>query len=141
MLKCQYCDYTSKRTYNLNRHIELTHQNINTINDNKIIDYKCVNCDKIFASDYSLKRHMNLCKNVHHCEKNVHHCEKNVHHCEIIFNCSKCNKEYKTKKCLLEHEEKCIGFNILSCPKCMKTFSSRSSKSNHIKKIIVNQKV
>jgi hypothetical protein len=82
MLKCQYCDYTSKRTYNLNRHIKLTHQNINTINDNNIIDYKCINCDKIFASDYYLKIHMSLCKNAIQCEENVHHFEENVHHFE-----------------------------------------------------------
>jgi hypothetical protein len=162
MLKCDYCDYTSKRKHNLNRHIELTHLNINTTTDNRIIEYVCNTCNKKFASDYSLKRHMNLCKNaiqseenvhqceenVHHCEENVHQCEENVHQCEenvhrfeekviqskIIFNCSKCGKQYKTKKYLIEHEEKCIGLNILSCPKCMKTFSSRSSKSNHIKK-------
>jgi len=84
---------------------------------------------------------MSLCKNAIQCEENVHLFEENVHLFEenviqnqIIFNCLKCGKQYKTKKYLIEHEEKCIGLNILSCPKCMKTFSSRSSKSNHIKK-------
>ena len=52
----------------------------------------------------------------------------------MVFNCKKCNKKYKTKKYLLNHEEKCNGLNILTCPKCMFTFSSKNSKSNHMKK-------
>ena len=62
MLKCDYCNYTSNRKYNLNRHIELNHLNINSITDNKNIEYICNNCNKKFTSDYSLKIHMSLCK-------------------------------------------------------------------------------
>uniref|UniRef100_A0A6C0CGI6 C2H2-type domain-containing protein n=1 Tax=viral metagenome TaxID=1070528 RepID=A0A6C0CGI6_9ZZZZ len=50
------------------------------------------------------------------------------------FTCYKCEKKYKTKKYLVEHEKKCNGLNILTCPKCMKTFSNTSNKSAHIKK-------
>ena len=50
-----------------------------------------------------------------------------------IYNCSKCNKEYLTLKSLKSHEEKCIGIDILTCPKCMKSFISRQHKSRHIK--------
>ena len=55
--------------------------------------------------------------------------------------CKKCNKIYMTKKNLLIHEKKCKGVDDLTCPRCMISFSSRQSKSNHIKKIIVNQEV
>ena len=48
--------------------------------------------------------------------------------------CSKCNKFYKTKKYLISHQPKCNGLNILSCPKCMTTFTTTSNKSKHIKK-------
>ena len=48
--------------------------------------------------------------------------------------CSKCNKFYKTKKYLISHQPKCNGMNILSCPKCMTTFTTTSNKSKHIKK-------
>jgi hypothetical protein len=47
--------------------------------------------------------------------------------------CSKCNKFYKTKKSLINHEKSCNGLSILTCPKCMITFSSRFCKSSHIK--------
>ena len=50
-----------------------------------------------------------------------------------IYNCSKCDKEYLTLKSLKSHEEKCIGIDILTCQKCMKTFSSFQSKSDHKK--------
>lgn len=39
------------------------------------------------------------------------------------YNCKKCNKEYKTTKYLINHEEKCNGLNILTCSKCMITFT------------------
>jgi uncharacterized C2H2 Zn-finger protein len=48
--------------------------------------------------------------------------------------CKKCNKTYKTLKSLIKHEETCKGIDDLTCPRCMISFSSRSSKSNHIKR-------
>jgi hypothetical protein len=47
--------------------------------------------------------------------------------------CSKCNKFYKINKSLIAHESKCNGLNILSCPKCMTTFSNVHNKNKHIK--------
>ena len=52
---------------------------------------------------------------------------------EKIFNCKKCAKSYKTEKSYINHEEKCIGIDIMTCPKCMKTFKHQPSKSKHIK--------
>ena len=51
-----------------------------------------------------------------------------------IYKCNKCDKKYKIKKYLINHEKVCNGLNILTCPKCMFTFKSRFSKSTHIKK-------
>ena len=48
--------------------------------------------------------------------------------------CSKCNKFYKTKKSFINHEKSCNGLSILTCPKCMITFSSRFCKSSHMKR-------
>jgi len=50
------------------------------------------------------------------------------------YNCDKCNKGYNTIKNYEEHIKICKGLSILACPKCMITFSSRFSKSNHIKR-------
>ena len=73
-------------------------------------------------------------ENVMSKEENVMSKEENVMSKEENYYCKKCNKKYKTKKYLFNHEEKCNGLNILTCPKCMFTFTTRSSKSAHIKK-------
>jgi hypothetical protein len=115
--KCEFCNYVSKRNYDLHRH-----QNAKHID--KIIE------NKIFTKHGKIV-HPNE-KIVHPNEKIVHPNEKIVHHLENI--CKKCNKTYKTLKSLIEHEKKCKGLDDLTCPRCMISFSSRSSKSNHIKR-------
>ena len=115
--KCEFCLYMSKRNYDLNRHRNAKHKNI-------IIDKKTF-------SLLEKNVHLNE-KIVHPNEKNVHPNEKIVHHMENI--CKKCNKIYKTTKSLIEHEKKCKGIDDLTCKRCMISFSSRSSKSNHIKR-------
>ena len=98
----------------------------------------CSLCDYKTIRNYNLKRHHNALhlkyalkendnNNVMKIKENVMKIEENV------FYCKKCYKKYKTKKYLLNHEEKCIGLNSLTCPKCMKTFSNRHNKSAHIK--------
>ena len=91
---CEYCDYKTKRKFDLNRHQNSKH----------------------------FKKELKIINEEIHIQN------------EEIHICKKCNKNYKTKKYLIEHEKICNGINILTCPKCMFTFSSRSSKSAHIKK-------
>ena len=68
-------------------------------------------------------------------ETNNEHLEENVPLNDKKINyCSKCSKEYLTIKSLKKHEEKCIGINILTCPKCMLSFTTRQHKSDHIKR-------
>jgi len=55
--------------------------------------------------------------------------------------CSKCNKSYKGIKYLVEHEKKCIGVNKLTCPKCLKMFTSYGNKFNHIKRNTCKAKI
>jgi transposase-like protein len=52
---------------------------------------------------------------------------------KMSFIVKKCNKKYKTKNYLTIHEKNCTGLSIFTCPKCKKTFSTRQSKSAHIK--------
>jgi len=51
-----------------------------------------------------------------------------------VLQCYKCNKKYKTKKHLSNHESNCKGIDELTCPKCMKTFPSKSAKCHHVKR-------
>lgn len=116
LYECDQCFYKSNKKYNLIRHRNAKHINDNYVNN-----------------DFSENG-----KNVHRKRKNVHPNEKNVHPNEKIVHpthiCNKCNKIYKTKKCLIQHEMKCNGIDDLTCPRCMISFSSRQAKSNHIKR-------
>lgn len=48
------------------------------------------------------------------------------------MHCYKCCKEYKTIKCLNNHEKTCKGIDSMTCPKCMTMFLNSQDKSNHI---------
>ena len=41
---------------------------------------------------------------------------------------------YNSNRYLKEHEKNCTGLDELTCPRCMKSFTSKQSKSNHIKR-------
>jgi hypothetical protein len=103
---CIYCDYTSNRKYNLNIH-ELNRHSKDILNENNdayVTGVTDIESDKVSIND----KKYNFC--------------------------SKCHKEYLTIKSLKNHEEKCIGIDILTCIKCMKSFTSRQHKSDHIKR-------
>ena len=101
--------------------------------------HKCDLCNYSTNRKYDLKRHQNAIHNLrvpaksekNLPEPNVHPKKPNVHPENM---CKKCNKVYKIKKYLIEHEEKCKGVDELTCPRCMISFSSRQAKSNHIKR-------
>jgi hypothetical protein len=120
---CALCNYKTKRKFDLKRHHNALHiKNALKENDNNNVHQNEKNT--IQNEKNTIQNEKNTIQN----EKNTIQNEKNV------FNCKKCNKEYKTKKSYIKHEEKCIGINILTCPKCMKTFSSSGNKCNHIKR-------
>lgn len=108
--KCPYCFYTSDKKYNLKRHIKTKHKD----KKNRI----------------KIKRRK---KKIVLVQQNI----KSNKEKDILkeHECSKCNKKYKTKRFLEKHEEKCDGLDILTCYKCMKVFSSKSSKSRHINNV------
>lgn len=51
------------------------------------------------------------------------------------WSCSKCGKHLSCKKSLKRHEEKCNGCHVLQCSICLKMFSSKSTKSEHRRKV------
>jgi hypothetical protein len=105
---CEECEYVTNKKYNLIRHHNNKH----------------------------LKKELKIQKEEKHIQKEEKHIQKEEKHIqkEEKHICKKCNKKYKTKKYLIEHEKKCNGLNILTCPKCMITFSTTSNKSKHIRK-------
>jgi hypothetical protein len=100
--------------------------------------YNCIYCN------YNSNRKYNL--NIHEINKHSKEIlnEKNDKNIECNFSdlgninienkCEKCYKILSTKYTLIKHMEKCNGFDKLTCCKCMKSFSSHQSKSNHMKR-------
>jgi len=108
MFSCIYCDYKSNRKYNLNIH-ETNKHSKEILNEN-------------------------ITNNSSNIEKKTILKEKNTIFSEILnFCCNKCSRKYLTHKSLKNHENKCLGIDILTCPKCMISFSSSGNKSRHIK--------
>jgi hypothetical protein len=130
--KCIVCFYQTFRKYDLKRHYNAKHKNINIENI-----YLSYNEENVPPNE----------KNVIPNEKNVIPNEKNVipNRKNVIYNqkkkeisntekyiCKKCDKIYKIKKSYLEHEKTCKGIDELTCPKCMVSFTNRHNKSRHI---------
>ena len=103
------------------------------------MSFFCEECKYTTNKKFNLIRHQNNKhfkkeQKIQNEENNIQIEENNIHPINDFFKCKKCNKNYKTKKYLINHEKNCIGINSLTCPKCMKSFSSYGNKSKHIKK-------
>jgi len=113
--KCKFCNYKTNKYYNLKRHQSNKHKmEILTNNENENKEKKVNPNEK--------KENQN--------EKKVNPNEKKVNLKQNM--CKKCNKIYKTKKSLIEHEKKCKGLDELTCPRCMISFTTKQAKSRHI---------
>jgi len=136
MLKCLECDYTTFRKFNLNRHHFNKHgkterdlrSHENVVSNPGIVvsnpDIVIPNQDIVMQNQESvISKQENVILN----EESILMDNKNS------FNCKKCYKSYKTKEYLNNHESKCNGIDILTCSKCMFTFTNRFSKSKHLK--------
>ena len=129
--KCEYCNYNTKRKYDLKRHHNSIHNNIKKINEENVIPNKenvTPNKENVTPNEENVTPNQ---EKVSLNEKNENF-NKKISNC-ILF-CKKCKKNYKTKKHLLQHEFKCNGIDDLTCPRCLISFSNRHSKSRHIKR-------
>jgi hypothetical protein len=119
---CEECKYTTNKKYNLIRHQNSKHLKK---------ELKIQNEEKHIQNEE--KHIQNEEKHIQNEEIHIQNEEIHIQNEEIHI-CKKCNKNYKTKKYLIEHEKICIGINSLTCPKCFHTFTTTSNKSRHIKK-------
>ena len=120
---CALCNYKTKRKFDLKRHHNALHIK-NALKENDKINVIKNNNNVIQNNNNVIQNNNNVIQN----------CNNVIQNEKKVFNCKICYKEYKTKKLFIKHEEKCIGLNNLTCPKCMKTFSNRQNKYKHIKR-------
>lgn len=52
---------------------------------------------------------------------------------DFEFICPKCKIGYMNKRNFIAHTSKCVGVDVLTCPRCMKTFDNSGNKCRHIK--------
>ena len=125
--------------------------------DSKI--FKCISCDYTTPKKFNLTRHM-VCKhpqqkvdmaqqNVNMAQQNVNMAQQNVNIAQQNVNIDtnsdnldeyvcECTKKFSKKWILDRHIKTCSGVaDCLVCPNCIKTFSSRQSKSIHMKKCTI----
>jgi len=126
IFRCEYCKYTSKRKYNLLRHQNAVHSK----NDSEIntVIKEGKNETKQFKNNIEQFKN-----NIEQFKSDTEEFNENLDKKDTIGCCYKCCKKYKTKKSLIKHEKKCNGLSILTCPKCMKTFSTNCNKNRHIR--------
>jgi hypothetical protein len=157
LLKCEHCDHTTDREYNLQKHLLSKHD------PNKVLP-SCDICERDFKSAKFLEKHMKThtnpyvknnvileCANVKFDGANVKFDGANVKFDGAnvkfdganvkfdganvkSFKCSKCDKVLQQKRYLIIHEEKCKGVNnSLECHLCHRLFNTRAMKCIHIK--------
>jgi hypothetical protein len=117
MYKCNICNYVSNNKSNVNRHILNKHKSDSDSHSD--LDTKTEIKPEI-KPETKPETKIETKPEIKNYDKN-------------IYLCDKCNKKYKTKKHFDNHYIKCLGIDILTCPKCMTKFSSTSNKSKHIK--------
>ena len=120
--------------------------------------HNCSECGKNFPFASKLLRHLNKknpCtsnifstekkeipektlssdKKVYENDKKVYDGDKKVYVPDEKVICDKCEKILKNNRNLQKHQKSCKGVHVLQCPTCMKKFSNKSSKHQHIKNV------
>ena len=138
ILNCEFCNYTTNRKFNLKRHHNAVHNDKTQINDDR---EKHIHLEGLVNQNQGLVNQKQGLVNqnqglVNQNQGLVNQKNDNEESSfdKDCFYCSKCAKKYKTKKYLIDHEERCDGLNILTCKRCMFTFSSKASKSVHTRR-------
>ena len=127
LLICSFCNYTTKRKYNLERHQINKHSN-------EIITKMC-NINTQNNGENVVSNGENVVSNGENVVSNGENVVSNFENVNPYdFKCKKCNKVYKSRRYLFEHQKKCNRLDNLTCPRCMVTFADRYTKSKHIKR-------
>ena len=122
MSSCELCGKEFKFPYLLLRHLNKKYP----CDSNK---FSVDECEKVYENDG--KVYGGSEKVYENCEKEYDDCKKVY----VEYKCKKCEKVLKNKRNFQKHHETCKGVHVLQCPTCMKKFSSKASKYQHIKNV------
>ena len=106
---CSYCEYTSKQTSHISRHIKAVHE--------KRKDYKCSLCDYAASSRTSLNNHT-----------------KAIHEKMKDFVCEQCDYKCSLRGNLIRHVKVVHkGIKEYECYKCGQKFGQNVTLKRHVK--------
>ena len=149
LYKCNHCNYATKRRGDLIRH-----ENRKTLCYKKIEESVCkieetqkvsgisqnVSCEPQNVNGESQNVNGEP-QNVNGEPQNVSCEPQNVSSKPKSFNCTKCNKTFDRKDNLIRHESKCDGYDKRQCKICLRMFTTRQAKHNHLKYVKCNPPV
>lgn len=108
MYPCSYCEYSTARKYNIDRHMCSKHLDI----------YKNQ------PDSYDIQKEENISNNG----------GKYILSTDALFTCSKCSKTFTTMRWMKQHEIKCKGvIDSHTCEYCKTIFSNPCNKYRHFK--------
>ena len=135
LYKCEHCNYTTKRIRDLNRHINRKNP-CYTKNKVEVCNLEEErNNNPIQSNVNAVQSNVNAVQsNVNAIQSNVNAVQSNVNaNNKPRFQCSKCSKILSSNQNLKSHEEKCDGVDPKQCRICLKVFTTRQGKSQHIR--------
>ena len=123
VLICSFCEYSTKRRYNLQRHTKVVH-------GHELMDGEHTGANVSLEGANVNVEGANV--NVEGANVNVE--GVNVEACVSTWKCEDCYKTFRNKKNLQQHKLICKKVpNPLTCPLCLQTYSCRAGKSQHMK--------
>ena len=149
---CENCEYTTKRKYHYERHIN------NKNGCKSKTDVLCKFCEKTFTTLSSCEKHQKKCLNkkkkickyceniftrIYNLEKHFTRCKKNPENIKpkpIEFPCTFCDNTFSSKDDLRIHLKNCLEFNVpsTSIPISISTSTTTNSAPNIINNNTVN---
>ena len=120
--KCELCDYKTNKKYNLTRHTDIKHMQINVTLPQKNVTFPQKNVTFPQKNVTLPQKNVTFSQNIKQSDQNT--CNK----------CDKCEKIFCTNWYLLKHYNICKGIvTSEQCHFCNNMFASRAAKSRHLK--------
>ena len=153
MLTCTYCTYSTTRSYNFKRHINIHHNQTNNIvysntnsNDQEVknvcpeVKNVCLEVKNVCLENKIVSlENKNVFHNILNIIPNENDNENNIYiYCDETkkYKCNGCYKTFVKKISIKNHICKKIN-NPYECPKCHLVLSGRNCKSKHIKRCLI----
>jgi hypothetical protein len=114
MHSCKICNYESYRLDNYNRHLRTPkHSKMTALQTRRSTELQLEEQNQKYALQ----------------QQTLPQSEDK----DFEFICTKCKIGYANKRNFISHTAKCVGVDVLTCPRCMKTFDNSGNKCRHIK--------